>query len=236
MTYQTYAYPGGELDLFAGAKNWKQYWSDLIRPFIGRTVAEVGAGIGANSAHLSKGCASWTCIEPDAGLAARIEQRRAAGELEANCKVLVARLPELSPDITFDTILYLDVLEHIADDRNELVEAAKRLMSGGYLIILSPAHQWLFTPFDLAVGHVRRYTANDLQNLAPPGLRPRFFRYLDSVGMLASLGNALLLKSASPTSSQIQIWDQFMVPVSRHFDRLLRFRLGKSILAVWQAP
>lgn len=235
MTSEGYEYPGGELEFFEGAQNWKTYWGSLVKPFLGDSVGEVGAGIGANTVGLSKDCPSWTCIEPDASLAARIEQRRAAGEIGPNCKVVVSKLNELSAEIRFDTILYIDVLEHIPGDSDELIEASKRLRPNGYLVVLSPAHQWLFTAFDSAVGHVRRYTIKSLKNLNPPGLKPCVFRYVDSVGLLASLANALILKSPNPTNAQIQFWDRFMVPVSRTLDRLMRFRVGKSVLAVWQA-
>lgn len=236
MTSGAYVYPGGELELFEGARNWKQYWGSLVRPFLGASVGEVGAGIGANTVLLSMGRPRWTCIEPDPSLAARIEQRRAAGEIGPNCNVVVSKLTELSPDIRFDTILYIDVLEHIPGDRDELIEASKRLQPNGYLVVLSPAHEWLFTSFDSAVGHVRRYTTKSLKCLDPPGLKPCLFRYVDSVGLLASLANALILKTSHPTNAQIQFWDRFMVPVSRVLDRLGRFRVGKSVLAVWQAP
>jgi len=59
-------------------------------------------------------------------------------------------------------------------------------------------------------------------------------RYLDSAGLLASLGNRLLLRQAMPSAAQLRIWDSCLVPVSRGLDRLLGYRLGKSILGVWQ--
>lgn len=236
MTGDAYAYPGGELELFEHARNWKRYWAKRIKPFLGETVAEVGAGIGANTRALISSRVLWTCIEPDGALAARIEQLVELGQLGANCTVQATTLARLSPSKRFDTILYIDVLEHIADDRAELAEAARRLSPEGHLVVLSPAHQWLFTPFDAAIGHVRRYTAKSLRALSPPGLRPRVFQYLDSVGLLASLANLLVLKASMPTQAQIRFWDQVMVPASRLLDPLTGFRAGKSVLAVWQAP
>ncbi len=239
MTNGAYAYPGGELELFEHARNWKRYWAKRIKPFLGESVAEVGAGIGANTRALTSRVASralWTCIEPDGALAARIERLVENGQLGTNCTVQATTLAALPPGKRFDTILYLDVLEHIAEDRAELAEAARRLNPEGYLVVLSPAHQWLFTPFDAAIGHVRRYTAKSLRALSPPGLHPRLFQYLDSVGLLASLANLLVLKTSMPTQTQIRFWDQVMVPASRLLDPLTGFRAGKSVLAVWQVP
>ena len=58
--------------------------------------------------------------------------------------------------------------------------------------------------------------------------------YMDCVGLLASLGNSLLLKASMPTQRQIRIWDDWMVPLSRCLDPILGHRLGKSILTVWR--
>ena len=236
MNTSTYAYIGGELELFASATNWKRYLASQVKPFLGASVAEVGAGIGANTPFLCSYAAEWLCIEPDPLLAGRIERKRAADDLCPQCSIVSAKLADLPLRANFDTILYIDVIEHIRDDRTELAEAAARLRHRGYLVILSPAHQWLFTPFDAAIGHYRRYTRKTLADLNPPGLRPLLFKYLDSVGMLASAANRFLLKTAHPTRAQVQFWDRLMVPISSWTDPLTNFLVGKSILGVWQAP
>ncbi len=100
--------------------------------------------------------------------------------------------------------------------------------------MLAPAHQWLFTPFDEAIGHYRRYTRSSLRAAAPEGLALIRLVYLDAVGMLASLGNRLLLHSASPNPRQIALWDRVMVPLSRRVNPLLLHSLGKSVVGVWR--
>jgi hypothetical protein len=56
---------------------------------------------------------------------------------------------------------------------------------------------------------------------------------LDSAGLLASLGNRLLLRQSMPSEAQIQAWDSLLVPPSRILDRLTLGRVGKSVLGVW---
>lgn len=223
-----YVYEGSELDLFAKAVRWKAYWRDHIAGFVRGSVLEVGAGIGANARELKDlGFHRWLSLEPDAALAARIE----TGDRH---RAQLGTLADVQD--TFDTILYIDVLEHIADDRAEARRAAEHLNPGGCLIVLAPAHPFLFTPFDTAVGHHRRYTRATLRAAMPPDLEQRKLVYLDSAGMLASLGNRLLLQSAHPTEAQILLWDRFLVPPSRVLDRLLFGRVGKSVLGVWSKP
>jgi hypothetical protein len=130
--------------------------------------------------------------------------------------------------------VYIDVLEHIEKDAAELRLAAEFLAPEGHLIVLGPAHQWLFTPFDEAIGHFRRYSKKSLAAVAPPLCRCIKLAYLDSVGLLASCGNRVVLNRSMPTVRQINFWDKWMVPCSRVLDGLLGHTVGKSILGVWQ--
>lgn len=225
-----FTYAGSELTLFEKATRWKAYWRDEIAAHIQGDVLEVGAGIGANTKILA-GLEywTWTCLEPDAALAARIESPAGGRH-----RIVIGTIGDLPHDERFDAILYIDVLEHIADDRAEMVRARDRLNSGGSLIVLSPAHPSLYTPFDAAIGHYRRYTRSSLRAAVPPGLHETKVIYLDSAGMLASAGNRLLLRSSLPTEEQILAWDRVLVPISRVIDGLLRWHVGKSILGVWQ--
>jgi SAM-dependent methyltransferase len=227
----TFTYSGTELDVFAHAFNWKDYVRSHLRPYVMGDVLEVGAGIGSNTKLYFDGSQTrWVCLEPDASLAQRIPR---SGPLQ-KCEVLVGTLVDLPPDHHFDSIIYVDVLEHIDDHRREIALAADRLNPGGYLSVLSPAHQWLYTPFDEAVGHRRRYSRTELRLLTPASVTVEKLLFLDAAGLLASLANRVILKSASPTVKQIQVWDRLLVPMSRFVDPILAHSLGKSILAVWR--
>lgn len=230
-----YAYLGSELELFSRASNWKAYHGRLIRPYLADEVLEVGAGIGATTNSLYKGHQRrWVCLEPDPELARTLSQRAAEGRLPDCCEVKVGTLSELGPEEMFDTIVYIDVLEHIEDDRAEARLATDHLREGGTLVVLAPAHQWLFTPFDEALGHYRRYDLDGLSRVIPDDLERAWLGYLDSVGLFASLGNRLVLRSRMPSKRQIALWDGVMVPLSRLLDPLLRYSVGKSVLGVWR--
>jgi SAM-dependent methyltransferase len=230
-----YTYVGTELDLFAAAERWKAYVRRQVSPYLGRQVLEVGAGHGGTTRVLCDGAAErWLCLEPDSSLADRLIAAISASELPDCCEPRIGTLADLDEDEQFDTILYMDVLEHIADDRVELIRAADRLTAGGHLIVLAPAHQWLFTPFDEAIGHYRRYTRSTLRAAGPDGVDLIKLAYLDAVGLLASLGNRLVLRSSMPNPAQIAVWDRLMVPLSCFLDPCLGYSLGKSVLAVWK--
>jgi SAM-dependent methyltransferase len=228
-------YRGEELDLFRHATNWKRYYGTCLQPFIAGDVLEVGAGIGGTSRFLCNARVStWTCLEPDLALVDRLQASLRSSPLAVPSPVIGGTVGDLASTEAFDTILYIDVLEHIQQDGDELARAAVRLRSGGHLIVLSPAHEWLTSPFDRAIGHCRRYTASTLKAAGPPGLGVARMFYLDSAGMTLSLANRLLLKETYPTLRQIRFWDAVVIPMSRVLDRLCFNAVGKSVIGVWR--
>ena len=174
---------------------------------------------------------SWTSLEPDPTL---FSELRVHVQSLPHVQAIQGTLQDLPRAMCFDSILYIDVLEHIMDENAELRRAVPHLHPGGSLIVLSPAHLWLYSPFDSAIGHFRRYSATSLRNVAPTTLKLQALRYLDSIGMLASLGNRLLLRQSEPSESQILFWDRRLVPISRFLDPLLAYKCGKSVLAIWR--
>lgn len=230
-----FKYVGKELHMVALFRNWKSYWSGKIRPFVAGDVLEVGAGIGSNTPFLDPGGGGrWVCLEPDAGLAAQLTANLKKAGLRREHETVTGTLQSLDPSLEFDTIVYIDVLEHVEDDRRELENAASRLRAGGRLIVLSPAHQWLFSPLDTAFGHFRRYNRTTLCRVSPPSLRLDRLFYLDSVGLLLSSANLLLLRQSMPTKTQMHIWDGLTIPISRILDRCLANSVGKSIVGIWR--
>ena len=230
-----YRYEGDELTLFRAAHRWKAYLRDELRREVRGSVLEVGAGLGGTTRALRDASdPSWTCLEPDGSLCDALRAEVGALPSPEAITVVHGALSSLDTQARYDTVLYVDVLEHIADDRGELARAAAHLAPGGALVVLSPAHPWLFTPFDAAVGHHRRYTRAALRALTPAGTTMTRGDYLDAVGLLASLGNRVLLRKSMPTERQIALWDGVMVPLSRRLDPVLGRRVGKSVLAVWR--
>jgi SAM-dependent methyltransferase len=231
-----YEYVGSELELFANAHKWKSYWSQQIREFLRGDILEVGAGIGANTRILDPGgTGRWVCLEPDPRLIAQLvetlENSPGGRRYEPVCGTLQALAGQ-----QFDTVIYIDVLEHIENDREELNRAASHLRPGGHLVVLSPAHQCLFSPFDAAIGHFRRYNQSMLRSIVPVGLRLERTRYLDCAGLILSAANALFLRQSMPAKAQLQFWDRWIVPISRVLDKLFLYSVGKTIILVCRLP
>ena len=228
-------YIGNELDLFEQATNWKRYYGRFLAPFLKEKVLEVGAGIGGTTRELCDGTQEkWLCLEPDPNLYATLENRINKKQLPACCFSKKGTTSDLAQGEKFNAIMYIDVIEHIEKDSDELRRSKNLLTEKGYLIVLVPAHQFLYNEFDKAIGHYRRYNKKMLAAAAPEGLHLRKIMYLDSCGLIASLMNKYFLKQDYPTVKQISFWNRFIVPVSKPIDFILNYNVGKTVVAIWQ--
>jgi hypothetical protein len=108
------------------------------------------------------------------------------------------------------------------------------LKVGGHIVVLSPAFNWLYSPFDKAVGHFKRYVKGDVSRLSVAGLALRESFYLDSIGFFMSLVNRVFLKASMPSLGQIKFWDKVIIPISGYADRVLGAAFGRTIVMVWE--
>lgn len=232
-----FAYLGNELELFAKAHTWHRYLRKITQPYIKGSVLEVGAGHGTLTKALCRGNAAsqWLCLDPDSRHIAIINKAIADGELPSLCRTRHGYAAGLLPDARFDTILYMDVLEHIEGDRTEMAVAAKLLATGGHLIVLSPAFEALRSPRDDVLGHFRRYTRASIRAVMPGELKQVQCRFVDSFGALAVLANRMFLRQKEAGTGQLRFWDQRLIPLSRAFDPLFRGLFGRSIMWVGRA-
>lgn len=225
-------YAGSELDVFSNAHNWKRYVTSFLGACLkNRNVAEIGAGIGSFSeAILDEGPRYLTLVEPDQSFVTILIQKFV--KFSIDLKVFHGTIDALSTSQKYDVICYFDVLEHIENDEAEVARALGLLRENGNLIILVPAFQVLYSEFDHAIGHFRRYDIEKMKKIFS-GYPVRVgCHYLDSCGLLLSILNRFILRSGSPKIGQIAFWDKYLVPVSRIFDFVFRYKFGRSLLVV----
>lgn len=235
-------YEGSELTLFRDAHHWKSYLYDFLAPHLrGARLLEVGSGLGGNVPHYAHLSRDITLLEPDGDLIAESEAFTAG--CGNHLRHIQGTTGSLTPDIIedgFDAILYADVLEHIEDSVAEVGRAAQLLRPGGRLVVVVPAYPALFSEFDAAIGHHRRYTRRMLRSEFSAGFPEGHIttlRHLEAVGVFPSLLNKLLLRQSAPTPAQVKLWDTWMVPISRRvLDPLVFGTFGKSVIGVIEKP
>ena len=148
-----------------------------------------------------------------------------------NIKIIDKYVTEIN--VKFDSIMYMNVLEHIEKDEEEINNSLKILNKNGMLIILVPAHQKLFSKFDKEIGHFRRYDLNFFKNLHLQDAKIERLYYLDSAGYFLYYLNKLFFKNESyPSALKIFIWDKFFTPISLFLDYLTNYKFGKNVLCI----
>ena len=221
-------YDGWELKFFDKSKNFRNYQLQLIKKFIKGYVAEVGPGNGMNASSYIKYPKKIDLYEPTRKLYLQLKK-----SFKKNNKVSTYNKKFISQKEKYDSVLYLDVLEHIKDDKNEIIKAIKSIKKGGYLIINVPAYSHLYSKFDNDVGHHKRYEKKDIRIILK-GLEFKKvdLTYYDSIGYMLSLLSKLTSSDYKKRFEQkIKVWD-FLIPLSKKIDYLINNLFGKSLLVI----
>jgi SAM-dependent methyltransferase len=230
MTKPGVDYQGRDLEAMSAAVNYHQWILDEIQPFLGDSVAEVGAGIGSVSEMLlERGVGKLAAFEPSAQMFALLQENLGG---EARARVINDFFSPSYAAEQFDSVVYLNVLEHIPEDGKELAGAFECLRPGGHLIIFVPALQWLYSDFDREVGHFRRYTLGGLKSIvAGAGFSIVRARYFDIAGVLPWYLNFVLLRNTMGKGS-VALYDKVAVPIMKRVESVLRPPLGKNVLLI----
>jgi SAM-dependent methyltransferase len=198
-------------------------------------VAEVGAGDGAFSELLLQlQPRSLTLFEPCTPMHERQPARVTDDPRVRRENAIFAE--RTSADDVFDTVVYVNVLEHIEDDRGELRLMHRALRPGGKICIFVPALRWLMSDHDRAIGHVRRYHRDELrEKVREAGFEVERLHFFDSLGVAAWWLCMRVLKLPLKGGS-VDTYDRFFVPVLRALESRLRPPLGKNLLLVARKP
>ncbi|MCC7087296.1 MAG: class I SAM-dependent methyltransferase [Pirellulales bacterium] len=225
-------YTGTELEAMSVAVNYHRWILDWFTPYLGNRVAEVGAGIGSVSKLLlERPLGQLTSFEPSRNLFPRLEE---ALRGETRATPVPHFFSERDRSNRFDSVLYLNVLEHIDDDRGEVGTVYEALNPGGHLLVFVPALQWLYREFDRQLEHHRRYSTRSLARLVvDAGYEIRFVRYFDIAGILPWFVMCKLLR-LRPSGRSVSLYDKIVVPAMRFAEGILPPPVGKNLLLVAQ--
>jgi SAM-dependent methyltransferase len=231
-------YPGKELEAMALATNYRRWIMGFFRPFLGKHILEVGAGAGSFSEMLLRERPqSLTILEPSDNLYPSLSRRLAALDPDGIARVTQATLSEAFGDTSQmprpDTAVYINVLEHVADDEAELNRICSTLLPAGRILIFVPAHQFLMSRMDREVGHFRRYSLKELKSkCASAGFRVTLARYFDVFGFLPWFLKYRLMKSNRLQPGEVRAYDRFIVPICRTLESFVSPPFGKNIILI----
>ena len=227
---------GLEDDAGADQRRYKAYQLELVSPWFGDSLLEVGAGLGEFAAQVG-GLRRHVVTDLDAGAVAAMGRRFAdRPEVEARVLDLAGDLEEQVGD-PVATVLAINVLEHIEDDAEALRRMAALTEPGGHVVIWVPGYMQLYGEFDRAVGHVRRYTPATLRDaftragLAPVEVKP--------VNLLGGVAWWLTVRRGGVGKQKpglVRVYDRFVVPTTRFVERRVTPPFGQSVLGVASVP
>lgn len=203
---------------------------------MGRRVLEIGAGVGTMSAFLMNGAAErvvLTDTDPD-----YLERLRARFASYPHVAVARLRLPTFEDALAregFDTIICLNVLEHVRDDMLSLGTMLRLLQPHGRLVLLVPSLPAIYGKLDRALGHFRRYTPGELRRkYTAAGFVTRHLEYFNLAGIPGWWFTGRVLKRDLIPTASLR-WYDALVPLFR-LERFLPWRVGQSLIAVGERP
>jgi len=217
------------------ARRYQRWIFSLLEPYIGSRVFEVGSGIGTMTQSLLERAELVFGIEPNEACSGPLL------EAVGNHPRFVFRpwhIEECDIDLllrqAFDTVVCVNVLEHIEDDAHALRLLGSVVAGqGGRVVLLVPAVPAAYGPLDAALGHHRRYTRRVLADaIERAGLTPRVVRYSNLIGLLGWYYNSRVSRIAQHSDRQIQIFDTLIAPWASQLERVVRPPLGMSLVAV----
>ncbi len=215
------------------AKNYMRWVLSPFVPYLGASVLEVGIGHGGYRDYMPE-TSAYVGLDIDPTL---VQQAQAhyqdSSYLHADARD--ARLPIQLAERKIDTVLCLNVLEHIAEDRDVVSNLCATLIPGGHLCIFVPAFQVLYSSLDAHAGHVQRYRLRDLKALVPEGcvvVKAQYFNALGAVGWWVNKAVKHRALDAPEVNGQLVLFDRYLVPLARLLDVLTLHTFGQSAVFV----
>ncbi|HEX2973937.1 MAG TPA: glycosyltransferase [Tepidisphaeraceae bacterium] len=217
------------------AHRFNRWMADTLRPYLGDRILEVGAGIGNLTAQFlprDRYIAS-DCDELHLNVLRGMASRRLGLNVARVDAISPGDFDQLRGDV--DTVVCLNVLEHISESDSVLQSFHNVLRPGGRAIILVPQGPWLYSPLDSCLSHVKRYTRQDLNEaVIRAGFEVETLFDFNRIGAIGWLLNGKVLRRRQMAKYQLKLFDS-LVWLWRRIDRLLPWR-GLSVVVVARKP
>ena len=222
------------LAVMAAAPNYNDWMYQVIAPYLGRRVLEVGSGIGNMSAQmLEAGAEHLVLTDMDEWYRTRLRERF-GGQPSVRVEPLMLPDPDAAERFRadrLDTIVALNDVEHIEDDAGALGTIRTMLAPGGRVVILVPALQLIYGEMDRELGHFRRYGKHSLgETFQRAGFRVDRMFWWNRVGVAGWWFNGRVRKVARIPIDQLKRFDG-LVPMLK-LERFLPLPFGQSLIAV----
>jgi 2-polyprenyl-3-methyl-5-hydroxy-6-metoxy-1,4-benzoquinol methylase len=229
------------LERFAAATHFNRWLFDTVRPHCKGHVLEAGSGIGNISRLFLENKFRLTASDVRMDYCEVLQRQLGNDPYLAGVEHLDLATPALAEQHghllhQFDTVIALNVVEHIEDDRKAIDNCLQLLKPGGHLVILVPAFQALYNSFDVELGHYRRYTKRSLRALEEgAGLTVVHQQFFNAVGIIGWFIDGSVLRKRLIPRKQLLLFDK-LLPIIKLADVLSFHSIGLSTIAVGRKP
>jgi 2-polyprenyl-3-methyl-5-hydroxy-6-metoxy-1,4-benzoquinol methylase len=222
----------GILDSLSNMPNFNRWMADTIKPWVGPRVLELGSGIGNLTRQIIARKSRYVASDIDDEHIARLKTRLQHRPGLEVCRIDLVEPAGFEPFASqMDTVVCLNVLEHVEDDRLGLANIASTLTPGGHAIVLVPEGPSVYGTLDKVLGHFRRYTEDELRTkMEQAGLRVETILRFNRITRPGWYVNGRILKRTSFSRFQLYVFDR-LVWLWRRIDRLLPWK-PTSIIGV----
>src|SRR4029077_6940346 len=216
----------GVLHSLQEATNYTEWIYRLVEPHLGADVLEIGAGHGELTEKLQRGRAV-TATDLSSRSVDRLRTRFAE---QPNVDIRLVDIAATADGRVYDSVVLVNVLEHIDDDASALEKLRGSLRPGGRVCVFVPAFDGLYSRFDTRLGHRRRYRRSQLVSvLDRAGFAITDARYINTVGAVAWWVVARQLGHVPTEPWSVSLYDRFVVPSLRRVEAGRSPRFGQSL-------
>jgi SAM-dependent methyltransferase len=235
-TIAEFSYSGTELDAVAEATNYYGWIIDSFGRAIGEHIVEAGAGIGTVSDLVLRRASprEMLLIEPAGNNIPELHRRF---DNDKRVRIHHGYLEDIADTVAADTVIAVNVMEHVERDAEFLRAALLTLASGGALLLLVPAMPAIYGSLDRAFDHYRRYTRSGLeQSLLAAGFEIETLHYLNIVGVVAWFAAGRVFHRTTLGRPQVRFYDRWVIPWLRRIESRIHAPVGQSLLAIARKP
>ena len=230
--YPSFLYASNELDSLAGANNYYRGLLSYFKPHLGKRILEVGAGIGTFSSFLLDANPSQLILfEPSKNLMPRLRER-----FSLDGRVIVMEensVEEMTKSVEVDSVVLVNVLEHIQEDEATLARLRSLLSGTGTILLFVPALPSLYGTLDKEFGHFRRYTKHDLvRKVRRAGFEIIMARYVNLIGIVTWFLAGKVFRKRTLRSQDVQLYDKFVIPWMSLLERHWNTPIGQSLICI----
>ncbi len=225
------------LESLSSADNYYDWIQESIEPYLGKHSCELGAGSGTFTKQIAEKVDTLVALEPDKNSFEFLTSEFANdGERVRTIHAGAEALVDLREN-SLDSVVLMNVLEHLEKHKSVMRELARIVKPGGHIIIWVPASELLYSPFDMSVGHFRRYSKPELKALAlDSGLQIVNIQHVNLLGSVAWAGVAKLGRQAPTQSKLTSMWDNHIIPRVQRIEKSVSVPFGQSLLSVTRVP